>query len=91
MRHLIPDLDTATVRHIDVCGLRHLLYMPEIRINKGLLTILIERWHSDHNSLHLPTREISVTLEDVYRILCIPITSELVQYDHHEMGGTTTG
>lgn len=38
----------------------------------------------------LSTGEISVTLEDVYMILCILITGELVQYDHHEMGGTMT-
>lgn len=63
--------------------------MPDIRINRGLLTTFVERWHSDHNSFHLPTDEISVTLEDVYRILCIPIIGELVQYDHHEMGRTT--
>lgn len=73
MRHLIPYLYAIAIRHIDACGLRHILYMPKIRMNRGLLIALVERWHSDHNSFHFPTREISVTKEDVYKILHIPI------------------
>ncbi|XP_059066342.1 protein MAINTENANCE OF MERISTEMS-like [Cryptomeria japonica] len=78
------------IMHIEACGLRHLLYMLEVKTNRGLLTAFTERWYTDHNSFHLSNGEISVTLEDVYMILHIPITGELVQYDHHEMGGTTT-
>lgn len=87
MRHLIPDLDASAIRHIVACRLRHLLYMPKIKMNRGLLTALVKRWHSDLNAFHLLTEEISVTFEDVYKILHIPVISKLVQYDHHEMGG----
>lgn len=48
---------------------------------------LVERWQSEHNTFHLPTGEISVTLEDVYRILHILVTSELVQYDYQDRIG----
>lgn len=82
MRHLVPELSQVEVRCIDACGLCHLLYMASITHNRGLLTTLVERWHSELNTFHLPTGEIGVTLEDVYRILCIPITGELVQYDY---------
>lgn len=58
--------------------------------NRGLLNALAERWNSEHNTFHLPIGEISVsvTLEDVYRILHIPGTGELVQYDYQDLGGT---
>lgn len=78
---VVPELTQEDVRHIDACRLCHLLYMPDITHNSGLLTTLAERWHSEHNNFRLPTGEINVALEDVYRILHIPVTSELVQYD----------
>lgn len=54
----------------------------------ALLIVLVERWHSNHNTFHLPTGEITVTPKDVYRILWIPISGDLVQYDVEEKGGT---
>lgn len=55
--------------------------MPKYRINRGLLTALAERWHSDHNTFHLATGEMTVTPEDVYHILGILVVGELVRYD----------
>ena len=55
--------------------------MPELRSNRALLTTLAERWHSETSSFHLPTGEATVTLEDVWRILRIPIHGEHVVYD----------
>lgn len=55
--------------------------MPQIRVNQGLLTALCERWHSETSSFHLPTGEATVTLEDVYRILRLPIRGTRVAYD----------
>lgn len=54
----------------------------------GLLKTLAERWHSEHNTFHFSTSEITVTHEDVYRILRIPVVGELVLYDAHEQGRT---
>lgn len=62
--------------------------MPKITHNRGLLTELAKRWHSEHNTFHLPSSEISVTLEDVYRILHILVIGELVQYDFEDRIGT---
>lgn len=87
MCHLVLELTQAEVRHIDAYGLHHLLYMSNITHNRGLLTVLVERWHSEHNTFHLPTGEIGVTLKDVYKILHIPVTGELVQYDFQDHGG----
>lgn len=88
MCHLVLELTQDEIRQIDACGLHHLLYMPDITHNRGLLTTLLERWHSEHNIFHLPTGEISMTLKDVQRILHILMTGELVQYDYQDLGGT---
>lgn len=66
------------------CGLTSLIDIPQYRINRGLLTALAKRRHSDHNTFHLATREMEVTLEDVYCILKIPVVGELVMYDQTE-------
>lgn len=50
-------------------------------MNMGFLTVLAERWHSETWTVLLPMGEMAVTLEDVYRILQIPIDGELVPYD----------
>ena len=63
--HLSDDEKTA----LSVMGFQWVVQMPHIRANHGLLTVLAERWHSEHNTFHLPTGEASITLEDVYRIL----------------------
>ncbi|GLJ23507.1 hypothetical protein SUGI_0445390 [Cryptomeria japonica] len=62
-------------------GLRHVLYVLEFWVNMGLLTALAKRWHSETCTFHLSMGEMTVTLEDVYRILRIPINGELIPYD----------
>lgn len=54
------------------------MYVPEFWANMGLLTTLAERWHSETCTFHLLMGEMTVTLEDVYRI---PFDGELVPYD----------
>lgn len=61
-------------------ALRHVLYMPEIRMNTELLTPLIERWYSETCTFHLSTSEMSINLEDHYRILRVLIHEYLVVY-----------
>lgn len=52
-----------------------------------MLTTLAERWHSNHNTFHIATREMTVTPKDVYRILRIPVVGDIMTYDHIEQGG----
>lgn len=66
MWDLIPHLVPTEVAVIAQCGLSSLIDMPQIRINRGLLIALAERWHSEYNTFHLATGEMIVTLEDVY-------------------------
>lgn len=50
----------------------------------ALITTLVERWHSETCSFHLPIGEASITLEDVWLILHIPIHGARVIYDHDD-------
>lgn len=85
---MIPQLTEANRVVIDTCILGFLLDMPHYHVNCGLLTVLIEQWHNDHNTFYLTIGEITVTPEDVYRIICISVMGELVVYDVEEKGGT---
>lgn len=80
-QRLRPELTLEDRAAIEAMGLRHVLYVPEFRVNMGLLTALAERWHSETCTFHLPMGEMTVTLEDVYRILWISIDGDLVPYD----------
>lgn len=62
-------------------GLRHILYVPQFWANMGLLTTLVERWHLETCSFHLLMGEMTVTFEDVYKIMRISIDGELALYD----------
>ncbi|KAH9306811.1 hypothetical protein KI387_011215, partial [Taxus chinensis] len=42
------------------------------------MVALIERWDPATNVFHLPTGEMTITLEDVYRILRLLIDGEVV-------------
>ncbi|XP_059071254.1 serine/threonine-protein phosphatase 7 long form homolog [Cryptomeria japonica] len=62
--------------------------MSPYQKNRALLTALAERWYNKHNTFHLPKGEFTVTLKDVYRIIWIPITGDLVVYDVEKIGRT---
>lgn len=80
----MTDDDQAMLK---ACRLIHLLLMPSYWNNKALLVALVEIWHSENNTFNLLIEEIIVTPEDVYLILWILITGELVVYDVEEIGG----
>ena len=67
--HLVRELDDGERAHIDALRLTHLCDLPDIWVNHGLLGALVEHFHSKMNTFHLPFGEVTVTLEDVYRIL----------------------
>ena len=43
-----------------------------------MLIDLMERWDPNSNTFHLLTREIMITLKDLYRITRLPIRVKLV-------------
>lgn len=66
---------------IEGMGLRHVLYMPEIRKNTRLLTNIAERWHSETYMFQLSIGTMFVTLEDAYRILWVLIHGDIIVND----------
>ncbi|MCI75449.1 serine/threonine-protein phosphatase 7 long form-like protein, partial [Trifolium medium] len=43
-----------------------------------LISAFDERWHDDTSNFHMPTREITVALDDVSCLLHLPITGRLL-------------
>ena len=76
--HVVDHLSDDEQAALSSMGLRWVIQMSHIRENHGLLTALAERWHSEHNTFHLPTGEALITLEDVYLILQVPCHGEPV-------------
>lgn len=67
--------------NISLCAFRYLLQMPNICVNHGMLTTLVERFHSEHNTFHLPIGEMTIMPQDIYRILRIPFDGDKIDYD----------
>ena len=67
--------------HIDRLGLSHLCQIPIVLVNHRLLTALVEHFHLETNTFHLPLGEMTITPEDIYKILCIPYHGLRVVYD----------
>ncbi|XP_059067634.1 protein MAIN-LIKE 2-like [Cryptomeria japonica] len=70
LREEISDAERA---HVDAIGLGYVVWMPHIRSHMTMLTTLIERWRSETSTFHLPIDEMTVTPEDVYQIMRLPI------------------
>ena len=49
----------------------------------------MERFHSKMNTFHLPPKEVTVTLEDIFKILRIPFHGLRVEYDRWPQAGIT--
>lgn len=61
-------------------GFWDVMTMSVIRFHSIMLMVLMERWDADTSMFSLPMGEMRVTLEDVYRILHLPIRGETVRY-----------
>ncbi|XP_020967460.1 serine/threonine-protein phosphatase 7 long form homolog [Arachis ipaensis] len=58
--------------HLRVTGFYHVSQIGIVQCQKALVNALVERWHPDTHTFHLPIGECSVTLEDVALILGLP-------------------
>ncbi|KAL5184221.1 Protein MAIN-LIKE 1 [Glycine soja] len=45
--------------------------------DRGLLSPLVERWHRETSSFHLPVGELTITLDDVSSLLHLPVVGDL--------------
>ncbi|XP_057747748.1 protein MAIN-LIKE 1-like [Arachis stenosperma] len=58
--------------HLRITGFYHVSQIGIVQCQKALVNALIERWHPDTHTFHLPIGECSVTLEDEALILGLP-------------------
>ncbi|RYR13232.1 hypothetical protein Ahy_B04g070341 isoform C [Arachis hypogaea] len=58
--------------HLRMTGFYHVSQIGIVQCQKALVNALIERWHPDTHTFHLPIGECAVTMEDVALILGLP-------------------
>jgi len=66
---------------MEASGLHHLIYTGYFSVTHAMIRALCERWHTETNSFHLPVGEMTITLDDVYNILHIPIQGCMLDHD----------
>ena len=64
MRQFRPD-DARLATIVEQAGLSPLLHCCYDQLDGGLLGALVERWHPETSSFHLPVGEMTITLDDV--------------------------
>lgn len=77
----LGDLSELHQEHLGEINLWYVAYAPVIQTHLAMMTALCEQWHSETSSFHLPIGEATITLEDVWQILCLSIHGERVIYD----------
>ncbi|KAH9331924.1 hypothetical protein KI387_004032, partial [Taxus chinensis] len=75
MRPYVSAVQWAIIREV---GLDRVQRYRVVDRDHSLMVALIERWDPTTNVFHLPTGQMTITLEDVYCILRLPIVGEVV-------------
>jgi len=66
---------------VEASGLHHLIYTRYSSVTHAMIRALCERWHTETSSFHLPVGEMTITLDDVYNLLHIPIQGHMLDHD----------
>ncbi|KAH9322296.1 hypothetical protein KI387_016935, partial [Taxus chinensis] len=75
MRPHVSAVQWGIMREVGLGGFQR---YRAIYMDHNLMVTLIKRWDPATNVFHLPTREMTITLEDVYHILRLLIDGEAV-------------
>ncbi|KAH1246850.1 Protein MAIN-LIKE 2 [Glycine max] len=62
-------------------GLSPLIRCSVITTDPGLISAIVERWHRETSTFHLPVGELTITLDDVASLLHLPITGALHTFE----------
>ncbi|XP_028216625.1 protein MAIN-LIKE 1-like [Glycine soja] len=62
-------------------GLSPLIGCSVVTGDLGLIFVLVERWHGETSSFHLPVGELTITLDDVSSLLHLSITGALHSFE----------
>ncbi|KAL4322132.1 hypothetical protein AHAS_Ahas14G0179900 [Arachis hypogaea] len=66
---VLPDRYNERVEEqLQSTGFYHVAQIGVVQCQKALVNALVERWHPDTHTFHLPVGECAVTLEDVAMI-----------------------
>ena len=66
-------LDPRIMQYIDAAGLTGLFKVPDMEVDHALIMALVERWHPETHTFHLPYGEMGITLQDIKVMLGIPV------------------
>ncbi|CAL5428042.1 unnamed protein product [Camellia sinensis] len=93
-----PTVQNVRWRHlVEQSGLSVLIDHTYRHGNRVAISAFIERWHPETNTFHMPNGEMTITLDDVRTILCIPVTGmalscpKLTRYKAAELVNATVG
>ena len=64
--------------YLHQCRLYRVTRLPHIDIDWSLVTSLVERWQPNTHTFHLPTCEMSITLQDIAILTGLPIDGNAV-------------
>ncbi|KAJ4717873.1 Serine/threonine-protein phosphatase 7 long form-like protein [Melia azedarach] len=81
-----------TKKQIDLvgkAGFGHFRLIGQVSLNNPLISALVERWRRETNTFHLPNGEITITLDEVTRILGLRVNGEAVVRDNTFLGTNT--
>nr|ABN06110.1 IMP dehydrogenase/GMP reductase, related [Medicago truncatula] len=66
---------------VEASGLHHLIYTGFSSVTNAMVHALCERWHMEISSFHLPVGEMTITFDDVYNLLHLPIQGRMLDHD----------
>jgi len=66
---------------VEAYGLHDLLYNGFSTVTHAMVRALCGRWHTENNNFHLPVGEMTITLDDVYNLLHLPIQGRMLDHD----------
>ena len=61
------------MQYIEAIGLTALFKVPDMEVDHALIMSLVERWHPETHTFHLPHGEMGITLQDIEVMLGIPM------------------
>ncbi|KAL0010797.1 hypothetical protein SO802_005905 [Lithocarpus litseifolius] len=65
--------DPQITCYIIEAGLEGLFKVPKLEVDHALITALVERWHPETHTFHLPHGEMGITLQDIEVMLGVPV------------------
>ncbi|KAG9442186.1 hypothetical protein H6P81_018040 [Aristolochia fimbriata] len=71
-------MDERMLPYVEAAGFGALHRVQWLRLDKPLITALVERWRSETNTFHLANGEMTITLEDVAVLLGLRVDGDAV-------------